>query len=170
MLPRKWFWPFLWVLLIPAVSVPFSVFLQSHITLHEGADLGLGSGGPWAARDTALGTFSPALLNFAAFAWCILGDGRARWAALWAGTVGAASALIPFLVILNTDSLGQDGIHYVYWTPTVILVWLGVFNTWLAALIVAVGFRVFAQARDRWRAAVPARERAEAYLSPVESR
>ena len=36
MLVRKWFWPFLWVLLIPVVSVPLSVFFQSRITLHEG--------------------------------------------------------------------------------------------------------------------------------------
>ena len=169
MLLRRWYWPFLWVLLIPAVSVPLSVLLQTRITLYEGADLGLGSGGPWAARDSALSTFFPALLNLVAFAWCFLGDGRARWAALWAGVFGTAGALLPFLVMLNTDSLAQDGIHYVYWIPTVTLVWLGAFNSWLATLIATVGFRIFAQARDRWRAAVPVRERAEAYLSPVQS-
>jgi hypothetical protein len=169
MLLRKWVWPFLWVLLIPVLSVPLCVFLQSRITLYEGAETGLGNGGPWAARDSALGTFSPLMLNILAFAWCLLGNGRARWAALWAGTVGTAGALLPSLVILNTDSLGPDGMHYVYWIPTVTLVWLGVFNAWLGTLIAAVAFRVLVQARDRVRAAVPARELQEPSLSPVRS-
>jgi hypothetical protein len=167
MLARRWFWPFLWVLLIPVVSVPLSVFFQSRMVLSEGSELGLGNGGPWAARDAALSTFFPALLNLLAFAWCILGDGRTRWAALWAGVIGAAGALLPFVVILNTDSLGPDGLHYVYWIPTVTLVWLGAFNTWLAALVATVVFRVFVQARDRARAAGPAP--AQGYLSPVHS-
>jgi len=167
MLVRRWFWPFLWVLLIPVVSVPLSVFLQSRMVLSEGTELGLGNGGPWAARDSALGTFFPALLNLLAFAWCIFGDGRTRWAAIWAGIIGAAGALLPFVVILNTDSLGPDGLHYVYWIPTVTLVWLGAFNTWLAALVATVVFRVFVQARDRARSAGPAP--AQQYLSPVHS-
>jgi hypothetical protein len=169
MLLRRWFWPFLWVLLIPVVSVPLSVFLQSRITLHEGTELGLGNGGPWAARDQALGTFFPTFLNFAALIWCFIGDGRTRWAAVWASLIGAAGALLPFAVILNTDSLGLDGIHYVYWIPTVTLVWLGAFNTWLAAGVVAVAFRVFVQARDRARAAAPAPAHEQQYLSPVHS-
>ena len=169
MLLRRWVWPFLWVLLIPVVSVPLSLFLQSRITLYEGAEMGLGNGGPWAARDEALGTFSPLMLNFVAFAWCFLGNGRARWAAFWAGIVGAAGAFLPFLVILNTDSVGPDTIHYVYWIPTVTLVWLGTFNAWVAALVAAVAFRVLVQARDRVRAAVPARELQEPSLTPVHS-
>jgi hypothetical protein len=169
MLLRKWFWPFLWVLLIPVISVPLSVFLQSRITLHEGTELGLGNGGPWAARDSALSTFFPALLNLVAFAWCFFGDGRARWAAIWAGIIGAAGAILPFVVMLNTDSLGQDNIHYVYWIPTVTLVWLGAFNTWLATVVAAVIFRFFVQVRERARAAAPAREREQHYLSPVHS-
>ena len=169
MLLRKWFWPFLWVLLIPAVSVPISVYLQSRMTLYEGTEMGLGSGGPWATRDSALGTFSPLMLSFVAFVWFFIGNGRARWAALLAGIIGAAGALVPFLVILNTDSLAPDNIHYVYWVPTVTLVWLGAFNAWLAALVAAVAFRVLVQARDRVRAAAPAREVQEAVLTPVHS-
>jgi hypothetical protein len=169
MLLRRWFWPFLWVLLIPAISVPFSVALQSRMTLYEGTELGLGSGGPWAARDEALATFLPAMLSLVAFAWCLLGDGRARWAAVWAGIIGGAGALLPFLVILSTDSLGPDNTHYVYWIPTASLVWLGAFNTWLAAIIGAVVFRIFVQARDRSRAVEPEFEREEAYLSPAHS-
>jgi len=169
MLLRKWFWPFLWVLFIPVVTVPLSVFLQSHITLNEGTELGLGNGGPWAARDQALATFFPALLNLVAFAWCLFGDGRARWAAIWAGVIGAAGAILPFVVMLNTDSLGQDGLHYVYWIPTVTLVWLGAFNTWLASVVAAVVFRFFVGVRERARAAAPAREREQQYLSPVHS-
>ena len=164
---RKWFCPFLWVLLIPVVSVPLSVFLQSRMTLYQGTDLGLGNGGPWAVRDQALGTFFPALLNLLAFAWFIFGDGRARWAAVWAGIIGAVGATLPFLVMLNTDSLGVDNIHYVYWIPTVTLVWLGAFNTWLATAVTAVAFRFFVQARERDRMAAPARE--QQYLSPVHS-
>jgi hypothetical protein len=163
---RKWFLPFLWVLLVPMISVPLSVFLQSRIILYEGTDLGLGNGGPWAARDQALGTFFPTALNFAAFVWCFIGDGRTRWAAVWAGLIGAAGALLPFAVILNTDSLGLDGIHYVYWIPTVTLVWLGAFNTWLAAGVVAVVFRIFILARDRARGAAPAPAR-EQFLRPA---
>jgi hypothetical protein len=169
MLLRKWFWPFLWVLLMPAVSAPLSVYLQSRITLYEGTELGLGNGGPWASRDEALGTFFPIMLNLVAFAWCIFGDGRARWAAFWAGVIGAGGAVVPFLVVLNTDSLGQDSIHYVYWFPTVTLVWLGAFNAWLAGLVAAIAFRVFVQARDRIRAVVPAREREQQSFSPVHS-
>jgi hypothetical protein len=165
---RKWFCPFLWVLLIPVVTVPLSVFLQSRMTLYEGTDLSLGNGGPWAVRDQALGTFFPALLNLVAFAWCFFGQGRARWAAIWAGIIGAAGAILPFVVMLNTDSLGLDNIHYVYWIPTVTLVWLGAFNTWLAALVATVIFRVFVQAKDRARAASPSAAR-EHYLSPVHS-
>jgi hypothetical protein len=167
MLVRKWFWPFVWVLLIPVVSVPLSVFFQSRITLHEGTELGLGNAGPWVARDSALATFFPALLNLVAFAWCFFGDGRARWAAVWAGVIGAADAILPFVVMLNTDSLGQDNIHYVYWIPTVTLVWLGAFNTWLATAVATAAFRFFIQARERARVAVPARE--QQYLSPVHS-
>jgi hypothetical protein len=102
-----------------------------------------------------------------AFAWCIFGDGRARWAAIWAGIIGAAGAILPFVVMLNTDSLGQDNIHYVYWIPTVTLVWLGAFNTWLATVVAAVVFRFFVQVRERARAAAPARE--QQYLSPAHS-
>jgi hypothetical protein len=169
MLLRRWFWPFLWVLLIPLVTVPLSAFLQSRITLHEGTELGLGNGGPWAARDQALATFFPTFLNLAAFVWFVFGDGRTRWAALWAGLVGAAGALLPFAVILNTDSLGPDNMHYVYWIPTVTLVWLGAFNTWLAAGVSAVLFRVFIQARDRARAAMPAPAQEAQYFSPAHS-
>jgi hypothetical protein len=163
---RNWFWPFLWVLAIPAISVPLSIFLQSRIILYEGTDLGLGNGGPWAARDQALGTFFPTGLNFLAFAWCFIGTGRTRWAAIWAGLIGAAGALLPFAVILNTDSLGLDGLHYVYWIPTVTLVWLGAFNTWLAVGVAAVVFRVLVQARDRARAGAPAPAQ---FLSPAHS-
>jgi hypothetical protein len=169
MLLRRWFWPFLWVLLVPAISVPFSVVLQSRMTLHEGTELSLGSGGPWAARDAALTTFLPMLLNLVAFTWLVFGDGRTRWAAVWAGIIGGAGAVLPFLVILNTDSLGPDNIHYVYWIPTVSLVWLGAFNTWLAAIIAAIVFRAFVQARDRSRAVEPEYEREEAYFSPAHS-
>ena len=167
MLVRKWFWPFVWVLLIPVVSVPLSVFFQSRILLYEGTELGLGNGGPWAVRDQALGTFFPALLNLVAFAWCFIGHGRTRWAAVWAGIIGAAGAILPFVVMLNTDSLGQDNIHYVYWIPTVTLVWLGAFNTWLATAVATAAFRFFVQARERARGAAPARE--QQYLSPVHS-
>ena len=169
MLLRRWFWPFLWVLLIPAVSVPLTIFQQSRITLQEGTEMSLGSGGLWVTRDSALGTFSPAMLNLVAFAWCFFGNGRARWAALWAGIIGAAGAFLPFLVMLNTDSLGPDGVHYVYWIPTVTLVWLGAFNAWLAALVAAIAFRIVCQARDRVRAAVPTAEFADPSLSPVHS-
>ena len=169
MLLRRWPWPFLWVLLIPAISVPLSVYLQSRITLHEGTALGLGNGGPWAARDSALGTFLPTLLNLVAFAWFFFGDGRARWAALWAGIIGGAGALLPFLVILSTDSLGPDNIHYVYWIPTVTLVWLGAFNTWLVTLVAGLVFRIIVHARDRSRATDAAFESGEGYLSPAHS-
>lgn len=169
MLLRRWFWPFLWVLLVPAASIPLTLYLQSRLVLYEGAEMGLGSGGPWAARDEALGTFAPAMLGLGAFAWCFFGNGRARWAALWAGIIGAAGAGVPFLVILNTDSLGPDNIHYVYWIPTATLVWVGTFNAWMAALFAAVAFRIVVQARDRVRLLVPAAEFQEPSFSPVHS-
>lgn len=169
MLLRRWAWPFLWVLLVPAFSVPFSIYLQSNITLYEGTSLGLGSGGPWAARDAALRTFLPGLLNLGVLIWCVIGNGRARWAAIWASIVGAAGALLPFAVILTTDTLGPEGTHYVYWIPTVSLVWLGAFNTWLATLIAAIVFRLFVQTRDRVRVPEVEYEQEEAYLSPAHS-
>jgi hypothetical protein len=169
MFPRRWFWPFLWVLLVPAISVPISILLQSRLTLQEGAELGLGDGGPWVDRQSALETFSPALLSLGALIWLFLGNGRARWAAFWAGLISAAGAAVPFFVILNTDSVGLNGVHYVYWIPTMSLVWLGAFNTWLAALVAALMFRIYVQARERARALEMAPEGIEPYLSPVHS-
>ena len=166
---RRWGWPFLWVLLIPAISVPLSVFLQSHVTLYDGAEVDLGGGGPWAKRESALGVFSPVMLNLVALAWLFFGDGRARWAALWAGMIGAVGAILPFFIIVNTDSLGPDNTHYVYWIPTASLVWLGAFNAWLATLLAALVFRIFTQARDRIRAVDMAFDREEPYLSPAHS-
>lgn len=166
---NKWFWPFLWVLLAPAISVPLSILLQSRISLYDGAEVGLGNGGNWATSDSAAVAFLPGLLNLLAFAWLFLGNGRARWAALWAGIIGVAGALLPFVVIVNTDSIGQDNVRYVFWTPTVTLAWVGVFDMWLAALGSAIVFRGFVRLRDRARAPAAAAVQEHQYLTPVRS-
>lgn len=109
-----WRWPFLWIILIPVVTMPLQVerlgasegFLAANV--FENCDLVPdipGQTNTWkCAVEDVLPTLMPGFLNLVAFAWLLSPRRKTRYAALAAGTLGALRLAVPALIYLALAS------------------------------------------------------------------
>jgi uncharacterized membrane protein len=137
-------WPFAWILLIPIVTgMGQSGFLadlvhQDKCTLLE----------DWpdliyeCPRQDALPTLLPGLLNLVAFSWVLSGRREVRWAALVAGTLGAARLAAPLLIYTVSGAhVRISGVEGFWWGEEIsVTVSLGL---WGLSLVSALVFLVF---------------------------
>lgn len=130
----QWGWPFIWILLIPMVTMIWSSLLLDD-ALDEGictqvewggsfgpeGAAGEGTGGPdiWRCpREDVLPTLLPGLLNLVAFASVLSRRREVRWAGLVAGTLGAARLAAPLLIYgLSGADVEILGPTDTYWLP-----------------------------------------------------
>ncbi|MBI4496420.1 MAG: hypothetical protein HY689_00755 [Chloroflexi bacterium] len=102
-----WVWPFLWVLAVPAVTVPLHLSLlvqalPSCVLL----DAGLGCPAP-----LVLLSLAPGLLNLVPFLWSRAPQQRTRTAALVAGTLGLLRLVTPVLLALVSGATVTVALH-----------------------------------------------------------
>jgi hypothetical protein len=108
-----WRWPFLWVLLVPVVTMPLQVerlgasegFLAANV--YENCDLAPGPGltNTWKCPvECVLPTLMPGLLNLVAFLWLVSPRRKTRYAALVAGALGAVRVAVPALIYMALGS------------------------------------------------------------------
>jgi hypothetical protein len=147
---RRWYWPFLWVLIIPLATLPTSIVLQQGLDLYDQAQIGVAYGSTWVERDDALWTLAPALLNLLVFAWLLAGTTRTAWAALWASTIAVARLALPAVILLTTGVVGPDGIHYVDWAPTRAMIFVAELELWLGGLLLWLLFALAIRVQDRY--------------------
>jgi len=137
---RKWMMPFLWILLVPIVTVPVSALLiqiAKPSILHESLD-GLEPLNPAAQEDLDFnpwaGAFGnwfvpeydyvdkapililftvPGVLNLGAFLWLRAKDRKVQVAAVVAGLLGFTRALLPAIVLeITLDTFNTGGDQY----------------------------------------------------------
>lgn len=148
-MPRSWYWPFLWVTLVPLAAVPASVALGQNLPLLTPEQVGVAYGAGWAARDDAFSTLAPSLAALLAFAWLLAGNARTVWAALWAGAVAVAHLVVPGLIIAGTGLTGADGMHYVDWNPTRAIIFVAQVELWLGGVLAWLAFSLTTRVVDR---------------------
>jgi len=113
-----WYWPFVWITLSPAVTVPLSFVILGLSPEFSSADLGRASGWRevfWYLRDARLADL-PGLLNLLALAWLACPSAQTKRAALLAGLLGAIRVAVP-LLILGAFTTTYQGDTYVSGFP-----------------------------------------------------
>ncbi len=121
---NEWWEPFLWITVIPVITVPISAILFSALAgYHEGPDVGLPADRApgWfgtlqysEAVPTAIVFTLPGLLNLVPLMWIFSNQSRARIAGLTAGLLGALRLAIPALVLTfgYERVTNPDGVPY----------------------------------------------------------
>ncbi|MFQ5879929.1 MAG: hypothetical protein ACE5IZ_07155 [Dehalococcoidia bacterium] len=131
---RPWGWPFLWILLIPIVTVPW------HGILLE--DLGRGR---YPVEDV-LPTLAPGLLNLVAFLWVLSPERRTQYAALVAGILGSVRLVVPALIYMASGpTITVDGFLGGVNTPSIFASWI----LWGLSLAAALAFPSLVKADRR---------------------
>lgn len=147
---RRWYWPFLWILIVPLATLPASIALQEGLDIYDQAQIGVAYGSTWVERDYALRTLAPALLNLLVFAWLLAGTIRTAWATLWIGVIAVARLAVPAVILFTTGVVGADGIHYVDWTPTRAMIFVAELELWLGGLLLWLLFALTTRVQDRY--------------------
>ncbi len=108
---NDWAWPFLWILLIPAVTVPLQQALLWQEALpgvFAGTSNCQRSGEYWEAWECPVGdvlpTLLPGLLNLVPFLWLLSPVRRTRYAAAVAGTLGAVRVVVPAIIYVASGT------------------------------------------------------------------
>ena len=164
---RGWFLPFAWILIVPAVTVPLHIGLLGVITdgYQYGGAFASGDAGVcsqvrqsrydklWECPvEAAVPTLLPGLLNLAPLLFLFSSTRGVRYAALVAGSLGAARFLVP-AVIYVADAPNVEIIGSFQWPPamgSVASVYASV-ALWMvslaAAIVIAPRFRPAAEAQ-----------------------
>ena len=102
-----WGWPFLWILLIPMVTMPLQVervgsMVWDNCVQEPGIP---GAKNTWQCPvEDVLPTLWPGLLNLVVFLWLLSPRPRSRHAAAVAGSLGAARLVVPGLIYVVLGS------------------------------------------------------------------
>jgi len=171
---NAWGWPFIWILLIPSVTLFWSAVLLDNVLdedvctlVKEGWHAGGEGHGPDVWRcpwEDAWPTLLPGLLNLVAFAWVLSGRREVRWAGLVAGTLSAVRLAAPLLIyrLSGAEIYGTTG---TYWFGPNGSDSTGVsFLLWLLSAVSAIVFLVGAnmvESRKRKQTATPVQGRAQ---------
>ena len=123
---KWWAWPFVWILISPAVTMPVQVWLLGNsgdwpsASVYENCELihgrvlepGVFVDNRWrCGADDVVQTLLPGLLNLGPLLWLGL-PGRTRLAALVAGGLGAARLAVPALTYV---ALGTVDLRTTFW-------------------------------------------------------
>ena len=110
-----WGWPFLWIILIPGVTIPWQIVLLGNsgrwpaAGVYDNCDLEpdiRGATNTWeCAPEHVLPTLLPGVLILVAFLWLQSPERPARYAALVAGTLGAVRLIAPALIYVISGTV-----------------------------------------------------------------
>jgi|GEM_PF-5224621 len=124
-----WLFPFLWILLIPMVTMPLQVerlgasegFLAANV--HDECELVAGDGWDYSLSlstrnnwecplENVLPTLLPGALNVVPFLWLLSRQRKVRYAALVAGSLGLVRVVVPALIYV---AAGTVTLRTTYW-------------------------------------------------------
>jgi hypothetical protein len=110
---NSWRWPFLWILLIPGVTIPWQIVLLGNsgrwpaARVYDNCELEpdiRGATNTWeCSPEHVLPTLIPGLLSLGAFLWLLSSRQQVRYAAILAGSLGALRLVVPTLIYAASD-------------------------------------------------------------------
>jgi len=110
-----WAWPFLWIVLIPGVTIPWQIVLLGNsgrwpaAQVYDNCDLVPGiprATNTWhCAPEHVLPTLLPGLLMLVAFLWLLSPRRGTRYAAAVAGSLGALRLVVPALIYVASGTV-----------------------------------------------------------------
>ena len=110
-----WGWPFSWIVLIPGVTIPWQIVLLGNsgrwpaANVYDNCDLEpdvRGATNTWeCAPEYVLPTLLPGVLILVAFLWLRSPERPTRYAAVIAGTLGAARLITPALIYVASGTV-----------------------------------------------------------------
>lgn len=105
-----WYKPFLWILLIPILTVPLTWFLRDAVLYHSGlCSVTPSFFGAYATCSTGayLLILSPGLLNLLPLWWLRSSHRKLKVAALWATVLGALRLIVPAAAVIASPDGNQ---------------------------------------------------------------
>ncbi|MBI2724050.1 MAG: hypothetical protein HYX50_03210 [Chloroflexi bacterium] len=139
---QRWYMPFAWLIATSLFTVPLAIYWQLGMTTRPGADIGLGYGTAWVARDDFLETIAPYVLNLICALWLFSSDGSTRWAAFWAALAAAARIITPFALASQSD-VAVAGQHFIDWNTLRVVMWFQDFQMLAFAVMMLAAFKHF---------------------------
>ncbi len=103
----RWYKPFLWILLIPIVTVPLTGFLAEPVEFHSGlCSVTPSFFGAYAtcSPGVLLLLLSPGLLNLVPLWWLRSTQPKLRAAGLWATVLGALRLIVPAAAVIASPN------------------------------------------------------------------